>query len=241
MPGGQRAVGWGRDRSQHIGYHRKYLLRKRLLRWASDGAAYVPFIGDGDLAADLYDQRLILGVDEDPERVDVAQQRLTGDIRVGDADGWLFTEHRKPPVAIADFDAWANPYRSMIAFWEHAPKADRLLLFFTDGMKIPLMADGLFIHPDGTREKLLTTVERQRAFYFYFSRTVWPWFEDTIRPYTVLDRIRYLQGQLLYFGAAIERSSGGQRKARELQGQAGRQVQEGRRAQKKAGRESQAA
>ena len=68
---------------QHVDLYRKLLLRRHLLRWASDGAAYVPFIGDGDIAAQLYGERTIYGADLDPERVEVARGRLTAPDRGG--------------------------------------------------------------------------------------------------------------------------------------------------------------
>ena len=55
---------------QHVDYYKKILLRKNLLSYLSkEGDIYVPFIGDGDIAFDLYKYRKIYGADLDPERV----------------------------------------------------------------------------------------------------------------------------------------------------------------------------
>ena len=205
-PGTERAVGWGRERKQHAGsgYHRKFLLRKRMLRWAPPGPVYLPFCGDGDLAVDLYSDRFVLGADLEEKRVQTAEGRLTGDFRVADVDEWPFPDWEEP-IVIADFDAWANPYRSLIAFWDAAPKAKRLVVFGTDGLRIPIMGDGRHIHPNGDVEMLKTIPERQRAFYFHLAKTVRPWFEELVKPYRVLEWSRYLQGQMAYWGCAIER------------------------------------
>ena len=48
---------------QHVDMYRKVLLRRRLLRKAVDGAVYVPFIGNGYLAVELYQDRRIYGAD----------------------------------------------------------------------------------------------------------------------------------------------------------------------------------
>src|SRR5438093_1509984 len=113
---------------QHVQVFRKKLLRKRLLRMAVDGAAYVPFIGDGDLAVDLYAQRMVYGADLDPNRVLTASERLSSrDVRVFDCDLWPFPD-LEAPFAVADFDAYADPYTSFRAFWAEAERLDRLVL-----------------------------------------------------------------------------------------------------------------
>ena len=199
------------------------------MRWAQRGPAYVPFIGDGDICVGgsrpgalpheryalpgLYGDRSIFGADLDEARVRVARARIpTGDIRVANCDGYPFSDRHTGPIAIADFDAWTDPYKAANAFWAHAEKADRLVMFFTDAHKMGIAADGTLIRPDGSKTTFRPGVdlhERQRAFNLYFAETIWPWFTDFIEPYRVLEKMRYLRGQMLYWGAAIEKPKQG--------------------------------
>src|SRR6476620_4108930 len=76
-------------KQQHVGLHRKVLMRKHMLRFAGEGAADVPFIGDGDIAQKLYGDRYVLGADIDPERIEICRGKgLTGEIVVADCDNW---------------------------------------------------------------------------------------------------------------------------------------------------------
>src|SRR5687768_4746820 len=85
-------------KAQHVDLRRKVEQRQRLLRHAAPaGAIYVPFVGDADLAVDLYAGRTIYAADIDADRVATASQRL------GDLDGPIAT------VTTADCDAWPFP------------------------------------------------------------------------------------------------------------------------------------
>ncbi len=60
-------------------------LRRAVLAEVGDGAAYVPFIGDGDIAVACYPERTIYGIDLDPARVAVARATLAAaTVLVGD-------------------------------------------------------------------------------------------------------------------------------------------------------------
>jgi hypothetical protein len=192
-------------KKQHAELHRKVLLRRHLLRrWATSGAAYVPFIGDGDIALELYADRFILGADIDPKRVATASSRVSGDIRIADCDSWPFPDSDKR-VSVADFDAYSDPYTSFRSFWPRAHKADRLVVIFTDGLKQGIERSGHWRKPDGTYHDFdMTTKDWRPAFHFYLVKHVWPWFEDFIAPYHVTERMRYLRGLMTYWGAAIE-------------------------------------
>lgn len=190
---------------QHVEMYRKSLLRKRLLRWAVDGAAYVPFIGDGDLAVLHYADRDVYGADLDPNRVATASSRLSGEIRVFDCDAWPFPDRRDVIFAAADFDAYSEPYASFRSFWSQATRRDRLVLFFTDGHRQGLMRTGHWHLPDGSKQELKTVHERRPVFNFYLTQHVWPWFDDFIKPYRVIQRMRYNRAMMTYWGAAIER------------------------------------
>lgn len=214
-------------RYQHLSPERKFLLRKHLLRHAIPGPAYCPFIGDGDLIAGLdlrdsppeaggkpgsrafypgvYKDRFIYGADLDANRVEVAKKRIpNGDIRVADCDAWPFKDAVTEPFAVADFDAWAEPWPSFRSFWTQAKKADRLVMFWTDAHRMGIMVDGTFIHPDGSKTQIDTLTERRAAFNFYLSKHVVPWLTDYVKPYRIIDYHRYLRGFLSYYGVAVQ-------------------------------------
>lgn len=153
--------------------------------------------------------RRVYGADLDANRVQIAKARIpNGDIRVADCDTWPFKGVQTGPIAVADFDAWAEPYPCFRSFWKGADKADRLVMFFTDAHRMGIMVDGTFIRPDGSKSKIQSLPERQQAFHFYLNKHIFPWLESYIRPYRVLDKQRYLRGMLTYYGVAIEKKVG---------------------------------
>ena len=188
---------------QHADMYRKVLLRRRLLRKAVDGAAYVPFIGDGDLAVELYQDRHIYGADLDTDRCDVARQRLpAADIRVADCDRWPFPGATEP-FAVADFDPYSDPYRAFEAFWGEGERASSLVLFFTDGHRLEMTRRGSYIRPDGTHIQGLSLAEARKVYNSYFVREALPWVQDQISPWRVVSKAHYLRGQMLYWGLVV--------------------------------------
>lgn len=196
---------------QHVDFYRKRLLRRALLRLALPGAAYVPFIGDGDLAVELYHDRHVYGADLDEERLARCENRDTWPsgitLKRHNCNQWPFETEALPPLAIADFDAYSDPYESFRAFWRAAPKADTLVLYFTDGHRQGIIRTGNLIAPDGTHTKV--PVREKRALYnFYWKRVVAPWFGTFIieAGWRVRATNHYLRGSsMLYWGAVVER------------------------------------
>lgn len=189
------------EQKQHADFHRKIMLRERLL--PEPGAAYVPFIGDGDIAHTLYQGFDIYGADIDPQRVETARSRLPGEIITADCNEWPFPGV-EAEFALADFDAYSEPYPSFRAFWQHAKRAFPLTVLFTDGHKQGIMRTGHWHKPDGTKEYLETTNERRRVFSFYFPKHILPWFTEYIAPWKVRRKMFYLRGMMLYWGAILE-------------------------------------
>ena len=188
---------------QHVDMYRKVLLRRRLLRKALEGAAYVPFIGDGDLAVELYQDRRIYGADIDEDRCNVAWERLPGaDIRVADCDHWPFSDV-SDRFAVADFDAYSDPYRAFEAFWGEAEKASLLVLFFTDGHRLEMTRRGSYIRPDGTHVQGMSLAESRKVFNSYFVQEALPWVQGHISPWRVVSKAHYLLGQMLYWGVVV--------------------------------------
>ena len=193
------------EQHQHQEYFRKYLLRKRLLYWSLPGAAYVPFIGDGDLAVELYPDRRVLGADIDQARVNVAAGRINGTSRIirADCNEWPFPGARDH-FAVGDFDPYADPYPSFRSWWENATRKKSLVVTFTDGVMVGTTYSGLWVKPDGSKT-FVPTEDRARAFQHYLSKTVWPWFRRYIRPYRMEYEMCYRRGLVVYWGAVLRR------------------------------------
>ncbi len=192
---------------QHVELHRKLMLRRQLLKLHKPERIYVPFIGDGDIAAELYKGMEVYGADIDPERVRTASSRFP-DCTIVPADCNRFPFGDKDVIFDgADFDAYSDPYEAFRSFWQSAKKADRLILFFTDGHKQGIIRSGTFITPDGEHRKLADNTEKREVFNFYFPRTILPWFARYIEPYKIVKNAFYLRGMMLYWGAVIDRNA----------------------------------
>lgn len=205
MPAGHAAgkVAGTATQYQHVDLYRKLILRRQLLRHAAAGPAYCPFIGDGDIAAQLYRDRDVYGADLDPARVATAAGRLTGRIIVADCDTWPFPDVNGLPFAVADFDAYADPYASFRAFWAAAEKADRLVVFFTDGQRMAALRGLPYRTPDGERKYGATTTERRQVSLGYLPR-MYQWLAGAVRPRRVVFKTGYLRVKMTYWGAIID-------------------------------------
>lgn len=195
---------------QHVDLYRKVAIRKALLTKAQAGPAYIPFIGDGDLADALYRDRTIYGADLDIERVKTAQGRgFTGEIRQADCDNYPFADVQET-FAVADLDSFAFPYAAFRTFWTKAEKTDPFVCFFTDGQRLGIKRSGNFIDPDGAHRNLGTWAERRPIFNFYWKQVIEPWFTEYIKPWHVQATQFYLRGQsgMLYWGAVVGREAG---------------------------------
>jgi hypothetical protein len=192
---------------QHVDAFRKLALRRQLLRGASPGAAYVPFCGDGDIASEIYADRRVLAADLDPARVATCAARLdNADVRTADCNGWPFPGC-DDVFAVADFDSYAYPYDSFRSWWDNAEKADRLVVFFTDGEKQAIVRSGYPRFPDGTKfvTKGMTANERRPFFNFWYLRHCVPWLKSAVGPYKVVKVRNYQRGMMIYWGASLER------------------------------------
>jgi hypothetical protein len=200
MPGKRSSSG-----KQHVQMFRKIALRKKLLP-KTPVTIYVPFLGDGDIAVELYLKNKIYGADHDAARIQMARDRLPKDaiLKVSDCDIWPF------PGSIyvfdaADFDSYSEPYNSFKSFWQNANKADKLTLFFTDGHPRGILRKGNWTKPDGTYVRDLTLKEKRRIYNFYFKKHILPWFEEYIKPYKIVKKSLYTRHQMLYWGAIIRK------------------------------------
>ena len=192
-------------KKQHAQYFRKVALRKKLLPRKHEGAAYVPFIGDGDLAAELYSGYKIFGADLDPARVLTASERLPGSkVIVYDCDRWGFGKLDEI-FTLGDFDPYYNPYASFRSWWENTKKADQVTVFFTDATRPAVVRYGKFITPQGPTIHIESIKERRKIYNFYLKRYILPWFVEYIKPYKLMKKSFYTRGHMLYWGAIIRK------------------------------------
>jgi hypothetical protein len=201
----------GRDpgtgvKSQHVDLFRKLKLRRELCEKGGAGAAYVPFIGDGDIAAELYADRIICGADLDPVRVATSAARFpTGDIRVGDCDGYPFADRTDLTFAIADFDSYSNPYAGLSAFWPVAKTTDRVVIFGTDGHKQTISRKKLAISlPSGKTNGQAENFREMSN--FWWPRYVLPFLTEFFAPAVIVEVSHYYRGPfMLYWGIIVDR------------------------------------
>ena len=194
---------------QHVDFHRKILLRRRLMTAAkvSSGTAYVPFFGDGDVAADLYGGLTLYGADLDADRIATASARLPdADLRVADCDTWPGFAPTSP-LAVGDFDAYSYPYESFRSAWEATEWADSVVLLFTDGQRQAIIRTGHWRHPDGTKMHTPGIAERRKPFNSYYAKLALPYVVETLSEsgYRVTAKAFYLRSMQLYFGVAARR------------------------------------
>lgn len=200
---------------QHVQIHRKLGLRRDLLANAVPGAAFVPFCGDGDIAVEVYADRVLVGCDIDPERVATIDARLPeGSWAEAEADTF-FEDHPSlvphlRPFAVADFDAYSYPYACFRDFWAHAPKAEKVVMFFTDGQRHSMFLNSNYTAPWGehitiTDEGDLTRINvRRRVMQRYLAEILEPWLREAVAPAQVTLIRGYNRGQMLYWGAVVE-------------------------------------
>lgn len=194
---------------QHVDLHRKLGQRRRLLDLVGDGAAYVPFCGDGDIAVEIYGTREVWAADLDPDRVNVAAGRLNGRVVVADCDEWPFDGETTPPFAVADLDSYAYPYHAFRAWWANADKADTVAVFFTDGQPQAIHRTSNWTTPQGDKATFADLNEMRRTYNAYWSKTVRPWLDDACGPeWVVVKTEKYLRaGNMLYWGCVLSRSA----------------------------------
>lgn len=204
-------------KAQHVDLWRKLALRRDLITRAPPGAAYVPFLGEGDIARELYTDRRIVGVELDPaiaargaENLRAAQaERPDGWVPLvitGDANTWHADADAGEPFAIADLDSFNNPYLAFEAFWRNAPMTGTVVVFGTDALKMPMLLHrAIALLPSGTMEP---STDRGRH-KFWWSQHVRPYLERAVAPARIVADSKYLRAGMLYWGVVVERAGAG--------------------------------
>lgn len=214
-------VDLGTGKAQHVDLFRKIGLRRELLALVGAGGAYVPFLGEADIAAELYRGRYVLGVELDPDVARTAGARLAeldppGFVIVGDAEAWHVGADAGAPYAVLDVDAFSNPYRSLEAAWRELVDrpnrtpglADRVAVFGTDGMRLAIRQSKSRYYSSPTTRKLSsgTISDKRRQWNNWWGGFVLPWLEQLFAGWTIVETRKYQRTHMVYWGVVLERA-----------------------------------
>lgn len=132
--------------------------------------------------------------------------RLLAVIRVADCNDWPFPDVAEP-FAVADFDAYANPYPALVAFWANAVKARRIVLFGTDGMRYRINRAHVLRTLPGGESMPAPGLAWRGQFNFWWTKHVLPFLASTVAPYRIVQKSFYLRGTvgMLYWGVVLEK------------------------------------
>lgn len=191
---------------QHVDLYRKLILRRSLIEKMGHRPqkAYVPFIGDGDIAAGAYPSIAIFGADVDGERVKTAKERLPQALIVEADCDKRFPFPGEDGFDLAYFDAYGYPYKAFRLFWESGKVISPCLVLFTDGQKQAIIRTGHWRNPDGKRIFDKTLTARRKSYNGYYN-LVSAWLVEYVKPWIVREVRKYQRKQQLYWGAIIEK------------------------------------
>ena len=192
---------------QHVDLHRKLGLRRRALETAGPGAVYVPYVGDGDIAVEVYTDREVYAADNDPARVRTATGRLPDATAVeADVETAAPDFGDLPPLAVIDADAYAYPYDTIRHALTAYDLADTLTIFGTDGTGRAMNGASAFRLPDGTKIHPKSTTERRDAYNHRWT-TITDWLTNTAaeHSYTLTATQKYKRGHMIYWTATLNR------------------------------------
>jgi hypothetical protein len=166
--------------------------------------AYVPFIGDGDIADACYRTWTIYGADLAPERIKAARERLpNAHLIVADCNRWIFPA-LDISVSLADFDAYGNPYLAFHAFWREAPKIFPLVCFFTDGLRLRVVKGDVVWDFGIMKARPSVHLNEARTQYNYWLRRyALVHIAKVIAPYTITETKSYIRRSMVYYGVVI--------------------------------------
>ena len=187
---------------------RKMWLRRAVLAEVGDGAAYVPFIGSGDIPLACYPERTIYGIDLDPARVADARAALAfASVIVGDCDeGWPFP-------GVDDTSCYATLTPTPIPTARFEPSGSTLArrkLWGCWARMRQMQQHGLnahFRHPDGRSVHNVLPKDRSRTRATYWVRLIKPWLAALVAPdgYSIIMTKHFERAGMHYWGAVAKR------------------------------------
>ena len=124
---------------------------------------------------------------------------------MADCDNWPF-DGLETKFALADFDAYSNPYQALVTFWKHADKASRVLIFGTDGNLQTINRGKRLVKLPTNTGPICNDRNKIRDLYNkWWSVTVKTFLMQTIAPYRISYQMRYRRGTgMLYWGIVAE-------------------------------------
>lgn len=156
------------------------------------------------MAVALYHDRCIHAADIDPKRVATAKSRLPdATVIEADCNMWPF-DGLDVEFAIADFDAYMNPYPSLEAFWRNARKKPRVVLIMTDGLRQSIARNRSTVELPEGRLIPATTVQFKAQYHMWLKRFVEPYVAGLIAPYRITRTLAYTRHHMLYWGVVAE-------------------------------------
>lgn len=160
----------------------------------------MPYIGDGDIAVDVYKGRAIYGADIDMRRVETARKRLDGAIVVqANCNQFPFVGEKRS-FSICDADAYGNPYLTVSTFWRDAEKDFPVVVFGTDGLRQHIKRGKVTIELPEGRKVDVPGLAFRGQYNFWWSKFVLPYLEQLIAPHRVVESVSYLRKDMLYWG-----------------------------------------
>lgn len=217
-------VDLGSGKKQHVDLFRKIGIRRELLELVGPEAAYVPFLGEADIAVDLYADRRIVGIELDPDVARLAGDRLVAVatqpdgwrplIVTGNAETWHHDALSASPFAVLDVDAFSNPYRALEVAWRNMTPEDnlapRVAIFGTDGMRLAIRrSKSRMLAPLPAGEPLLKTDdinERRRQWNGWWA-IVLEYLTELVAPATIIETRKYVRDHMLYWGIVVDRAA----------------------------------
>lgn len=175
------------------------------MEFAAEGAVYVPYIGEADIASQLWSDRMIYGCDLEQKFLDVADTRLSNsDLRVANAEHYPFTDISEA-ITIADFDAYGNPYLALQSFWQAIPDhPQRIVIYGTDGLRTNFRGNATVLLPEGKKQPANLVTAREQ-YNYYWPRYIIPLLKKLVAPHTIIKEKHYTNKTMLYWGIVVDR------------------------------------
>lgn len=193
------------QQKQQQKFHRKIKLRELLLsNWSNWSNSYVPFCGEGNIADQLYsDDSKVFGVDIDNEKLRAAENRMPESVFINH-NANQFPDCWDEEYTLADFDAYSNPYKSFVSFWQSANKSFPLVCFFTDSKVQCIMWHSFVDMPNWGRRKLKGKKEKKLYMKKWKLKCI-QWVNDYIgNEYDLIHTKQYQRHMTIYWGAIID-------------------------------------
>ena len=164
-----------------------------------DGVALCPFFGYGDIPKDLYDNRTIVGIENDHAKIKIAKSRVP-DAEIIEADAETVKLVIDTPVAIIDADAWSNPYPALMNLYHQVEMTDPFVIFGTDTLRMAIKRQKKAMKlPSGTVDEM--NGDWRECYNFWWDRYILPFLKTCFEGIRFEKADRYLYRNTIYWAA----------------------------------------